>query len=364
MSALVNHVPRCDARDVDRAVRAAHAAQPAWAATPAAGRAAFLRRIGELFAERGEELAQTITDEVAKTITDAREEVFEHAAPAYRHAAAELLDASPAPLGAAPLPGDAVPLRRRGVIGMLTSHSFPAGIPSIAIAHALAAGEAVVWKPSRHAPASGLLVGELFAEAGLPDGVVSVLPGGEDVGIAIAEHRATATLVLDGAPAAGEPCWPAGLGRELERLARSRPRVVLLDADLDAAADCAARECFHSAGQARTSVQPIFVHERVHDAFAAKLRERAAALRIGAPGDARTQLGPLRDAATRACVIDDVDDAWTRGATVDQYGSDDALFYPATVLTGVTPDMRVVRSRTPGPIAALARLDSLDRLRA
>ncbi len=361
---LVNEIARCSAADVDRAVAAAAAAQPAWAATPLIERAKVLRRINRLFVERAEPIARVLVQEIAKTITASREEVHEYAAPAWHKAAEEVLRHRGLSLPSTQEQTNNKRLvlthRPLGVVGAITPYNFPTDISSIALAHIVGAGNTVVWKPSEFAPTSCAMVAEIFTEAGLPDGVINVVQGFGDVGAAIVEHPGVKGIFFTGSTATGRTiAVKAALKPQLLELGGDGPFVILPDADIDAAVEGAMNGCFYYGGQVCTSAERLIVHRDVHDEFVQKLKARAAVLRIGDPALDETEMGPLCNANTLQRVVDHVEDARAKGADIEQYGPQEGLFYPATVLTGVTPEMRIAQEETFGPVAPVMKVRSV-----
>ena len=361
---LVNEIARCSAADVDRAVAAAAAAQPAWAATPLIERAKVLRRINRLFVERAEPIARVLVQEIAKTITASREEVHEYAAPAWHKAAEEVLRHRGLSLPSTQEQTNNKRLvlthRPLGVVGAITPYNFPTDISSIALAHIVGAGNTVVWKPSEFAPTSCAMVAEIFTEAGLPDGVINVVQGFGDVGAAIVEHPGVKGIFFTGSTATGRTiAVKAALKPQLLELGGDGPFVILPDADIDAAVEGAMNGCFYYGGQVCTSAERLIVHRDVHDEFVQKLKARAAVLRIGDPALDETEMGPLCNANTLQRVVDHVEDARAKGADIEQYGPQEGLFYPATVLTGVTPKMRIAQEETFGPVAPVMKVRSV-----
>ena len=360
---VVNVIARCDTADVDRAVAAARAAQPAWAGLPLIERAKILRRIHQLFLERAEPIAQMLTAEIGKTITDSREEVYEYAAPSYGKAAEEVLRhrGLSLPSTQEQTTNKRLVLSHRplGVVGVITPYNFPTDISSIAIAHIIAAGNTAVWKPSEYAATSCAMVAELFGEAGLPPGVVNVVQGFGDVGAAIVEHDDVDGIFFTGSTATGEQiARSAALKPHLLELGGDGPFIILADADVDAAVEGAMNGCFYYAGQVCTSAERLLVHEAVYDEFVAKLTARAAQLRIGDPAGEDTQMGPLCNAGTLRRVVEHVDDARAQGAEIVQFGPQEGLYYPATILTGVTQSMRIMQEETFGPVAPIMKIAS------
>jgi acyl-CoA reductase-like NAD-dependent aldehyde dehydrogenase len=177
---------------VARAVEAARAAQPAWAATPLIERVKIMRQIHALFAARAEEVAQVLIIEIGKTVAEAREEVHEYAAPSWQKAGEEVLRhrglSFPSTQEQTNNKRLVLTHRPLGVVGVITPYNFPTDIASIALAHIIASGNTAVWKPSEFSPICCNMVAEICTEAGLPPGVLNVVHGMGEVGAAIVEH--------------------------------------------------------------------------------------------------------------------------------------------------------------------------------
>ena len=189
---VLHSVGRSSPEDVNRAVAAARDALPGWAGLSVIERANILRRVQQLFIDNGEAIAQMIAAEVAKPIQVSREEAYEYSAPAWGKAAEEILRYRgmllPSTQEASNNKRLVLGHKPLGVIGVITPYNFPTDISSIALAHAAAAGNTVVWKPTEYCPAACAMVAELFEEAGMPPGVINVVQGLGDVGAAIVEH--------------------------------------------------------------------------------------------------------------------------------------------------------------------------------
>ena len=361
----VAEMRRCSPADADAAVAAAAAAQSGWAATSLVERVELVRRVQELLVERGEDIAQMLTLETGKTINETREEIYEYTAPAYHKAAEEVLRHRGLSLPSTQERSNNKRMvlghRPVGVVAVITPYNFPTDIASIAIAHAIASGNTVVWKPSEWAALSCAMVAEVFAEAGFPPGVVNLVQGYGDVGAALVRHDDVDCVFFTGSTATGEAITrEAGLKRQLLELGGDGPQIVLADADVDAAVEGAVIGCFYLAGQVCTSAERILVHEDVHDEFVTKLKARTAQLRWGDPTDEATDMGPLCNEATLAKVTAHVEGARRDGADVTQFGAPDGVFYPPTILTGVTPEMEIARHETFGPVAPIIRVGSAD----
>jgi succinate-semialdehyde dehydrogenase/glutarate-semialdehyde dehydrogenase len=302
-----------------------------------------------------------ITLETGKTINETREELAEYSAPAYQKAAEEVLRHRGMSLPSTQERSDNKRLvlthRPVGVVAVISPYNFPTDIASIGIAHAIAAGNTVVWKPSEWAPMSCAMLAALFASAGVPDGVLNLVQGRGETGSALVAHPGVDAIFFTGSTATGERISrDAGLKKTLLELGGDGPQIVLEDADLDAAVDGAMIGCFYLAGQVCTSAERILVHERVHDEFVARLRERMAQLKVGDPTDEATEMGPLCNEDTLRRIRSHVDDARRSGARVEQFGEEDGMFYPPTLLTGVTQEMLIARHETFGPVAPIIKV--------
>lgn len=355
----------CSPADVDRAVAAARAAQVDWAARSLVERVEVLRRINALIVEHAEEIAQMLTRETGKTINETREEMLEYTAPAYHKACEEVLRHRGLSLPSTQERSNNKRLvlthRPIGVIAVITPYNFPTDVASIAIAHAVASGNTVVWKPSEYAPVSCAMTAALFDEAGFPPGVVNLVQGYGDVGAALVEHRGVDGVFFTGSTATGEKiAKAAGLKKLLLELGGDGPSIILPDADIDAAVEGAVMGAFYLAGQVCTSTERLLVHESVHDEFVAKLKARAAEVVHGDPLDTATEMGPLCNEKTLARVVEHVEDARARGAEVTQFGEQRGLFYPPTVLVGVTEDMAIAQHETFGPVASVFKIPSVE----
>ena len=153
----------------------------------------------------------------------------------------------------------------------------------------------------------------------------------------------------------------AALKPHLLELGGDGPFIILGDADVDAAVDGAMNGCFYYSGQVCTSAERLLVHEDVYDEFVAKLKAKAAELRIGDPADEATEMGPLCNDATLKRVVEHVNDARERGAEIVQFGPEEELYFPATILTGVTEEMLIMQEETFGPVAPIMKISSAEQ---
>jgi acyl-CoA reductase-like NAD-dependent aldehyde dehydrogenase len=355
--------------DAQRAIAAANAAAPGWAASSAFDRAAAMKRVASVIDERREEMARTLSlDQGKPLVAEARDEVEELLA-YFEMAAADAVRME----GLLPPSVDArkrVLLQRvpRGVVSIISPWNWPYTMPGEILAPAIAYGNTVVWAP---APSTSLCAAELarcLEAADLPPGVVNMVTGpGLVVGDEIAANPSTQAVGFIGSVATGLSVATRGAGKELLlEMGGNGPLVVMDDADIGAAVDATLTACFLNAGQSCTAGERILVHEDVKDEYVGRL---AAAIgdriRIGDPFDDTTTLGPVNNEGTAAKTERHVRDAVDRGAEVvvggsrvPRLGSD--LFYEATVLDGVTPEMEIAVEETFGPVAPVCTIRSLD----
>lgn len=362
---LLHRVGKCNAADVDRAIASARAAQPAWAALSVIERAQIMRRIHQLFLENAEPIAQMLCAEIGKPIQASREEVFEYSAPSWGKSAEEILRhrglSFPSTQERTTNKRLVMNHRPLGTVAVITPYNFPTDISSIALAHIVAAGNTVVWKPSEYAAVCCAMLADLFKEAGLPDGVLNVVQGVGDVGAALVDSKGIDGVFFTGSTKTGrgiaEKC---ALRPHLLELGGDGPFIILADADIDKAVDGAINGCFYFSGQVCTSAERVLVHEAVYDEFLAKFRAKAAMLRIGNPASEDTEMGPLCNQTTLTRVKEHVADAVAKGAKIEQFGPNEGLYYPATILTDVTTDMLIMREETFGPVAPIVKIANAE----
>ncbi|XLX39877.1 NADP-dependent succinate-semialdehyde dehydrogenase [Ectopseudomonas mendocina] len=361
----LGHVPNLGAAETRRAIEAAQAAQPAWRALTAKERAARLRKWYELMLANQEDLAQIMTAEQGKPLAEARGEVL-YAASFIEWFAEE----------AKRVYGDTIPGHQSdkrlivtkepvGVTAAITPWNFPAAMITRKAGPALAAGCAMVLKPAPQTPFSALALAVLAERAGIPAGLFSVLPAdaerSREVGSELCANPIVRKLSFTGSTGVGiklmEQCAPTLKKLSLE-LGGNAPFIVFEDADLDAAVEGALVAKYRNAGQTCVCANRLYVHEAVYDAFAEKLAAAVAKLRVGPGDETGVVIGPLIDGNAVAKVQAHLADALEKGAKVLQGGKAHELgghFFEPTVITDVTPDMRVAREETFGPLAPLFR---------
>lgn len=359
----VGSVPRTRPDDVGAVVARAlrHLPPP----DPAA-RAVVLERAAGLAAARHEDLARTIAAEAGKPLTQARVEAtrcvdtLTFAAVEARNLTGEMVPIASSASGAGKL---AFTLREPvGVIAAIAPFNFPLNLVAHKLAPAIAAGCPVVLKPSEEAPLSALALLDVLHEAGLPDGAVSIVNGlGETVGAALAGHPDIAMISFTGSAEVG---WELARRRPRIRVAlelgNSTPVIVTADADIDHAADRVAASGFTHAGQSCVSVQRVLVDRSVHDRFRDRLTASVERLVVGDPLDEATDVGPLITPAARERVSSWIDEAADAGARIVTGGDvRDGLLQP-TVVTGVTPSMRLFADEVFGPVVGLTAFATMD----
>jgi succinate-semialdehyde dehydrogenase / glutarate-semialdehyde dehydrogenase len=354
--------PIMGAAETRRAIEAANVAWPAWRAKTAKERSSVLRKWFELMLANVDDLALILTTEQGKPLAESKGEVTIGAW--YVEWFAE---------EARRIYGDVIPTigsdRRLvvikepvGVCAAITPWNFPSSMITRKVAPALAAGCTVVIKPAEATPFSALVLAELAHRAGFPPGVLNVITGNaKAIGGEMCANPTVRKLSFTGSTAVGRLLMtqvaPTIKKLSLE-LGGNAPFIVFDDADLDAAADGAIVSKYRNTGQTCVCANRLFVHDKVYDAFAAKLADRVRALKVGPGTDAGVAQGPLIDQAALAKVEEHVADATNLGARVTTGGKRHALggtFYEPTVLTDVTPEMKIFREETFGPVAPLFR---------
>ncbi|MEP7019542.1 MAG: NAD-dependent succinate-semialdehyde dehydrogenase [Pseudonocardiales bacterium] len=354
-------VPVAGLDDLDRALAAAAAAQPDWAAAPPRERSEVLHKTFELMIARREEIAYLMSLEMGKSLTDARGEVT-YAAEFFRWFGEEAvrIDGS---LRTAPSGANRILTFRKavGVALLVTPWNFPAAMATRKIGPALAAGCSIVLKPAGETPLTALLLAQLLDEAGAPPGTVNVLMtdnSGELVGAALADDRVR-KLSFTGSTGVGRILLKQAADRIVNttmELGGNDPFIVLDDADLDAAVEGAMLAKMRNGGQACTAANRFLVQEGVAEAFGAKLAEKMAALRVGPGTDEQTQLGPMVSERAVDVIADKVERSVAAGARLVIGGERldrDGFFYPATVLTDVPRDSAVAVEEVFGPVAPI-----------
>ncbi len=355
------HSAMADPADMAAACRAAALAQPAWAALGPRQRAEVFRQAAGWAQAAFDELALFVARETGGALFKGEHEVRE--AIVLLHQAAGLLSQ---PHGLV-LPSEAGRLsyaRRQphGVVGVISPFNFPLVLSLRSVAPALAAGNAVVLKPDPQTPVSGgLLIACLFEAAGLPKGLLQVLPGAADAGEALCRDPNVQMIAFTGSTGAGRKVAEVA-GRHLKKVALElggkNPLIILEDADLDLAASNAAWGAWLHQGQICMASGLILVHESIAAAFTRKLADKARALTVGNAARGEAALGPLINARQLQRVQQIVSDTLAAGARLEAGGEARGLFYLPTVLSGVRPGMRAFEDEVFGPVATVVSFAS------
>jgi succinate-semialdehyde dehydrogenase / glutarate-semialdehyde dehydrogenase len=364
----ITDVADASVEDALDAVAAAAAALPGWAARPPRERGECLRRAYELMMQRSEQLARLMVLENGKALRDARGEIA-YAAEFFRWYAEEAvrIDGS---LSIAPSGTNRIMAIRQpvGVSYLITPWNFPAAMATRKIGPALAAGCTVLLKPAKETPLTALAVAEVLTEAGVPDGVVNVLPTTKPglLTEAILADPRVRKLSFTGSTEVGRVLLKQAADYVTNcsmELGGNAPFLVFDDADVDAAVDGAFLAKMRNGGEACTAANRFYVHERVADEFGAKLSARLAALRVGPGLDDGIDLGPLVNADTRDKVASLVESATGDGAAVltggrapDRVG----YYYEPTVLDTVPADAEILGTEIFGPVAPIVRFAAED----
>ena len=369
--ALIGTVPNMGAAETRRAIEAAGAAFPLWAAKTAKERSIILTRWAELIVQNVDDLAVLMTSEQGKPLAEARGEILSGAA--YIQWFAEegrrvYGDVIPQPRGGQRLLVVKQPV---GVCGAITPWNFPSSMIARKAGAALAVGCTLVVKPSDLTPFSALALAELAERAGLPAGVLNIVIGdAAPIGDELSFNPIVKKITFTGSTAVGKLL----LGKAAQtvkkvsmELGGNAPFIVFDDADLDAAVAGAILSKFRNAGQTCVCANRVFVQEGIYEAFAAKFTAATQGLKVGNGLDTGTTTGPLIDDRALAKVERMVADATEKGARVLTGGTKHALggrFYTPTVLADVTGEMSVVRDEIFGPVAPLVRFkDEADVIR-
>jgi succinate-semialdehyde dehydrogenase/glutarate-semialdehyde dehydrogenase len=366
----VASVASASVEDARAAVDAASAAMQGWAAKKPRERAEVLRKAFELIIRDTERFAKLMTIENGKALPDSRAEVA-YAAEFFRWYAEEAVrnigEVSRAPSSGARI---FVQHKPAGVAVLVTPWNFPAAMATRKIGPALAAGCSVVLKPASETPLTMLALMPVMEEAGVPPGVINVVPSrrsGPVVDAMLKDPRVR-VVSFTGSTEVGRKLLHAAADNVVKpamELGGNAPFIVFDDADVDAAIDGAMIAKMRNMGEACTAANRFYVHEKVHDEFAKKLTARMQALKVGNGLDDGVMLGPLVNADTREKVKALVEDAVNKGASVLTGGKateGPGYFYPATVLDKVPDSAHLLREEIFGPVAALQSFSSEDEV--
>lgn len=350
--------------EIDAAVAAARAGQKAWAAYTAVERSRVLLNAVAILRARNDELAQLETLDTGKPLSETLYVDIVTGADVIEYYAGL----------AAAIEGRQIPLRESsfvytrqeplGVVGGIGAWNYPIQIAMWKAAPALAAGNAMVFKPSEITPLGALKLAEIFTEAGLPDGVFNVVLGDYRVGAALSEHPDIAKISFTGGVATGKKVMAQAAASSLKdvtmELGGKSPLIICTDADINLAADIAMMANFYSAGQVCTNGTRVFVPAKMKEAFEAAILERVARIRIGNPLDAHTNFGPLASFPHMEKVLAYIEKGRAEGARLlaggqrlDAHPFDEGAYVAPTVFTDCLDDMTIVREEIFGPVMSI-----------
>ena len=362
---MLGHIPNMGTAETRRAIAAAGAALPAWAARTAKDRATVLRRWFDLMLAHQEDLAMLMTAEQGKPLAESKGEIL-YAASFLEWFAEE----------AKRLYGDVIPghqpdkrilvLRQPvGVVAAITPWNFPSAMITRKAGPALAAGCTMVCKPATQTPYSALALAELGHRAGIPKGVFNVLTGNAaQIGAEMTSNPTVRKVTFTGSTEIGKRLMAqcAGTVKKISlELGGNAPFIVFDDADLDAAVQGAIASKYRNTGQTCVCANRLLVQAGVYDEFAGKLTEAVRKLRVGDGLAGVTDQGPLIDDKAVAKIEEHIADAVAKGAAVKLGGKRHALggtFFEPTILTQVTNKMLVAREETFGPVAPLFKFET------
>ncbi|BCX06341.1 aldehyde dehydrogenase [Fischerella major NIES-592] len=363
--------PRSTGTDVEAAVVAARQAYQIWRLVPAPARAEYVFKVGELLSKYKEELAQLICREMGKPIAEARGDVQEGIDCAFYSAAeGRRLFGQTTP---SEMPNKfAMTVRMPiGVCALITPWNFPIAIPCWKAMPALVCGNTVIFKPAEDTPACATKLVEIFAEAGLPPGVMNLVHGvGEEVGKALVAHPHVDLVSFTGSSETGAEVGSI-CGQTHKRvcleMGGKNAQIVMEDADLELALDGAVWGAFGTAGQRCTATSRLILHQDIKEKFTAMLKERTSKLRLGAGSDPNTQVGPIINERQLQRISQYLDIARAEGAKVLIGGKiategelENGYFFQPTILDEVTPQMRVAQEEIFGPVVALIKVNSFE----
>jgi phenylacetaldehyde dehydrogenase len=368
-----------DAEDINRAVNAARTAfdEGPWSRMTPSERGRIVWKIGDLILEHVDELAQLESLDNGKPFVVAQAADVPLAADLFHYMAgwATKIEGNTINISVPYMPGanfHSYTLREPiGVVGQIIPWNFPLLMAAWKLGPALAAGCTVVLKPAEQTPLTALRLAELIAEAGVPDGVVNVVPGfGETAGAALAAHMDVDKVAFTGSTEVGKLIVAAAGASNLKKLTLElggkSPNIVFDDADAGAV-EGAANAIFFNHGQCCVAGSRLFVHQSRFDEVVDGVSEIAKSIKLGSGMDPTTQMGPLVSAEQLSRVTGFLESGKTDGATAVTGGGrfgDKGYFVEPTVLTNTTPDMKVVREEIFGPVVVAAPFSDLDEIAA
>lgn len=368
---ILGEFPRSTEADVQQAVEAAAAALPAWRRTSGPQRSAILTKAAEILERRAEEIGEALTREEGKTLAEGIGETLRgvqilrfYAGEPLRPIGENYASANPETF----LYTERVPV---GVVGVITPWNFPVAIPIWKLAPALAYGNTAVFKPAELTPLTAHLITEVFAEAGLPPGVLNLVHGpGQVVGEALARNPKVNAITFTGSNAVGRHLYQVATARgakvQLE-LGGKNPVIVAEDADINQAVEITTSGAMRSTGQKCTATSRVIVLEPLLKEFSEALVERAKSLKVGPGMDPDTYMGPLVSEERRQSVLEYIEIGQQEGAKLLTGGTplsgkdyDHGFYVAPTVFADVDPNMRIAQEEIFGPVVGIIPARNMD----
>ena len=363
---VVSEAPRSSLADLDAALSAAVAAKSRAAAIPGYERAKLLRRAGALLVERADLIAEIMARETGKAIKDAKGEVIRSQDTIDLSADEAIrIEGEHVPLDGSAMGAGKIAMMLRfpvGVVAGITPFNAPFNLAAHKIAPAIASGNTIVLKAPPQAPGVVHELSRLFVDAGTPAGFLNVLYG-DAVGPALVRDPRVDFITFTGSTRVGAEIKAAsGLRRVALELGGNGATIVHADAAVDEAAPVCARNSMRLAGQSCISVQVVYVHRSLYEAFAARVVEEVKKLKVGDPLDPSTDVGTLIDEAAARRVESWVKEAAAGGARILTGGSRRGAQHEPTVLVDVDPSMKVVCDEVFGPVVSLCPYDDIEEV--
>lgn len=368
-SDIIGQYAQADVAQTEDAIEAAYQALPGWASSPIQQRSDMLDKIGTEILARKEELGELVSREEGKTLPEGIGEAM-RAGQIFKYFGAEVLRQGGEVFDSV-RPGIDVSITRSpvGVVGLILPWNFPIAIPAWKVAPALAYGNCVVFKPAALVPATAHVMAEIIVSAGVPEGVFNLVMGsGSKVGATIVNHPKVNAISFTGSVPTGRGVAAAAVARmakvQLE-MGGKNPLVVLDDADLATAVECAVNGAYFSTGQRCTASSRLIVTEGIHDRFVAAMKERLAGLTTDHALKAGTDIGPVVNQQQLQQDIDYIQIGSKEGANLvcggEQVTRDTEGFYLTPALfTETNNDMRINREEIFGPVASVIRVKNYD----
>ena len=356
-------VPSGSEEDVDEAYAAAEAAQGEWAERPPQERAAIVSEACSLLGEYADDLETLFALECGGVQLKADFEIQLAQGTMEVGSGLAMRDGGRRKDSVTPGKENLLVREPAGVVGVITPWNFPLYLSSRVVAPAIALGNSVVLKPDEHTPLTGgLVLAKVFEEAGLPDGVLNVVPGyGHEIGDHFSGHSVPSVMSFTGSSEVGRGVGQRAVGSYTEpalELGGNNAHIVLPDADVERAIDAGAFGSFTHQGQECISINRHLVHESLYDEYVAGLADRAAQLPVGDPREEGVLVGPVINESQRDKMVRYVEESVERGATIEVGGDHDGLFVEPTVLSNVTNDMPVASNEHFGPIAPVVPFET------